>query len=181
MLKPIFILFLFLLSSCQEQKKLSPTEIEDLVKTGPRILFNDGEVRLDGIEEFYIGQSFEDASRFLKKRCVNPLELKPDWKRANTFFLGCLLPEDPKLLSFRIGFHPKLDKKVFTLEVKRVNTNLALIQAQFYKELGTPFEDIPKAGVLRMRSEAYNLFASWDSGMDGPMHLIVGVNPDRIK
>ncbi len=176
------ILFLVLLGSCNaEPNRLQDSEVDALLKDAPRVIVNDGKIRLDGIEEFYLGQSFEEASKFLQKRCVKPLELAPDWKRANTFFLGCLLPDDAKLLSFRIGFHPQLDKQVFTLEVKRANLGLNVIRAQFYKRLGKPFEDIPKAGVLRMRSTDYNLFASWDSGLDGPMHLIVGVNPEKIK
>ena len=175
------LFFLSIVSCKAEPNRLSPSDVESLLKDAPPVIINDGKIRLDGIEEFYIGQSFEDASVFLKKRCVKPLELAPDWKRANTFFLGCLLPDDPKLLSFRIGFHPQLNKQVFTLEVKRPNIMLDAIRAQFYKRLGEPFEDIPKAGVLRMRSKQHNLFASWDSGLDGPMHLIVGVNPETIK
>lgn len=183
MLKTIFFALFFLtIISCQNgPEKLTSAEVESFLKDAPRVIVNDGKVRLDGIEEFYIGQSFEEASAFLKKRCLKPLELAPDWKRANTFFLGCLLPDDPKLLSFRIGFHPQLNKQVFTLEVQRANLSLNTVRAQFYKRLGEPFEDIPKAGVLRMRSKEHNLFASWDNGLDGPMHLIVGINPERIK
>ena len=173
-----FVILAFV--GCDTPPLLSEAEVAAELKGAPQIIIGGEKPTLEGLEAFYLGQPEADAMQKINAWCGNPTVYEGGYRRENAVFRGCATPEHPMLHSFRVGFHPKLDNAVFTLEVKRRSISLPTIRARFYEALGTPFEDLPRSGIVRMRSERYNLFASSDDGKDRPVHIVFGTNPDTF-
>jgi len=180
----LFLSCLLALAACDKSPtpELTKKQVTSLVDGAPKVFVDDGDrVTLEGLEDFHLGQSEKDAMQAIKKRCRHPVVLQGGWMRGYTFFKGCPTPDDPVVQSFRIGFHPDIDNRVFTVELERRNVTPDVLRARFYDRFGTPTEELVRPGIVEDSTARLHVFADWDDGLKGPTHVIVGYRPEIVE
>jgi hypothetical protein len=170
-------------AGCEGPPPMTPAEIEQATQGQSEVFVEvDGKLTLDDTREFYLGQPRDAAEAALEERCEAIVDYKGDWRRAHTNFRGCRLPDDPDIESIRIGFHPEIDDRVFTLEVKRRGYTPELVRARFSQRFGDEVTlDVPRRGTVRMETARHLMFGSWDEGKNGTVHLVFGLSPDAVE
>ena len=180
----LLFLAVFVLWGCHEPP--TPPSADDIaqITEGQPELFivsdSPRRVTLQGLEDFYLGMSEEDAMAQIKKFCRRPVELKGGVGREQSEFRGCLTPDHDELYAFRIGFNKTVSNRVFTLEVKRRPTDLKVVRARFYERFQDVKVDLPKRGTLRMETAEFNLFSDIDDGKSGPTHILLGLTDAEV-
>lgn len=171
------------LVGCDAPVPMSASEIAQATKGQPEVIVEvNGKLTLDDMREFYLGQPEAEAMAALEARCDAIVPYEGGWLRGNTYFRGCILPDDPELESIRVGFHPEMNGAVFTLEEKRKGWSPELVRARFAERFGDELtRDLPRRGTVRMETPDHLMFGSWDSGTQGPAHVIFGMSPEAVE
>ncbi|QDG50016.1 hypothetical protein FIV42_04445 [Persicimonas caeni] len=174
---PAVLLTTILLTACDNRvEPPSAEERQAILKDAPEVFATrDDHATLKGIETLYLGQPKDDALDALAEFCPKTMEYKGGDFAQNAWFRGCVFRE-PRgaLISVRVGFWPKLDDQVATLEVKRTDVKLEAVRERFRDFVDEVTFDVPRAGILEMRSEKYQIHADIDEGADGPTHITMG-------
>jgi hypothetical protein len=139
----------------------------------------------------HLGQSHDAAMQVIKSNCPNTVRLDSKMPGADAYFVGCQLPAPgtrgddidlpESLKSLRVGFWPRIDRRVATLEVKRTHADPAVVWRRFRQALPDDADIIQArwtGQILSAATESYRLHADWDEGSDGPTHLVIGFDPD---
>lgn len=171
-----------LLCACQAPPP-PPTaaEIAALPKDAPAVFVAPPRASLEGLDGLYLGQPQADALKIMETMCSRFVELEGGWKRANTSFKGCHLAGHPTLYTFRVGFNPAIQNRVFTLEVKRRSLQQDLVRKRFWQHFNDIQSDFYRVGMLKGETPAYNMFADWEEGLDGPTHLLLGLTDAEVE
>lgn len=169
------------LPACDFNRKAPPltaAEIQEITEGQPEIfLFQQGTLTLEGMEAFYLGQSQQDAMERLGEVCDVIETYDGGWRHNQSVFKGCVIDEDNRIWSLRVGFWPQNENRVSTLEIKDRPLNPRLVRARFAQSAGQLTMDLPRKGLLMMGSPQYRLYASWEGSEAEPVHLIVGLQP----
>ena len=161
---------------------MSQAEVAAALEGQPPIFhLEEGAMTLEGMEGFHLYQSREEALEELARWCPRTTDYEGDWTQEHTTFKGCKTPDHPWIDTVRIGFHPQLDDRVFTIEQKRRTVPLDAVRARVTAAYGDELvEDVPRAGILMMGTPRYKFFADLDEGKEGLAHVLVGVAPAAI-
>lgn len=179
-------LVLFLLAivvtatACQQQKAppLTQTELDEITRGQPEIFVEiNGALTLEGIEDLYLGQPYDEALAVLNDYCSTLETFEGGWRHNDAVFKGCIIEEGGHITTLRAGFWPQNENRVSTLEIKDRRLSQPLIRARFTQVAGELTQDLPRRGILMMTSPEYRLFASWDDGQNAPVHIIIGFQP----
>lgn len=165
-----------------ERHRLAPPltdqEIATFTEGQPQIFIHQkGSLTLEGIEQFYLGQSYEDAMEELNQLCEVIQVFEGGWRHKHARFKGCDIYEEDRIWTARIGFWPFNDDRVSTLEIQSQVIPMRVVRARFSEIADELTEDLPRRGILMMASTRYKLMANWDDGLDEPVHLIIGYHP----
>lgn len=149
----------------------------------PLLEKRNGHPALAELEEFYLGQSRDAAKNALDSLCEETVRRDSGSLGGDAYFLGCRIEDHPVLEFVRIGFWPKLDERVATLEIKRNPVPPAAVYGRFQQVFQQGFDESPDDMTLlqqaiQIETPNYRFFADWDEGLDGPTHLVVGFAPD---
>lgn len=180
----ILILATTALAACDN--KVPPPSAEErqaILEDAPEIFAaHDDHVTLDGIETIYLGQPKEEALEALGEYCPKTMEYRGGDFAKNAWFRGCVFRE-PRgaVVSVRVGFWPKLGDQVATLEVKRNDVKLDVVRERFRDFADDVTFDVPRAGILEMRTKKYQIHADIDEGAEGPTHITLGYTQDWAK
>ncbi len=166
-------------SSCDRQApRMTAEEIAEVTEGQPEIFVQTEKgLTLEGIEDFYLGQEKEEARSLLEEICDVVEVYDGGWRHKNAVFKGCVIDEDARVWSLRVGFWPHNDDRVSTLEIKDRVLSPQVVRARFTEMSGALVQDLPRRGLVMMANSDHKLFASWDDGLDQPAHLIVGFHP----
>lgn len=138
-----------------------------------------GHPALAELEEFYLGQSRDSAKNALDSFCEETVRRDSGSLGGDAYFLGCRIEDHPVLEFVRIGFWPKLDERVATLEIKRSSVPPAAVYGRFQQVFDESADDSTLLQqAIQIETPNYRFFADWDEGLDGPTHLVVGFAPD---
>lgn len=156
----------------------TPEEHAEILKDAPQLFVpEDGErgPSLAGIGDIYLGQEKEAALAELAKLCPKTMEFRAGKAGENAWFRGCVLREPlDGIVSVRVGFWPRLDDRVSTLDIKRDNITLSQARERFRELVPELKGEYPHPGVIEMRAEKYQMLADIDDGVDGPTHIAMG-------
>ncbi len=183
-----YLLFFFaatlLLTACD--RKLPPPSAEEreaILQDAPEIIVTDDErISLAGIESLYLGQPADEALEALDELCPKTMDYQTGEMGKSASFRGCVFSE-PKgeVLSVRVGFWPKIDDRLATLEVKRSDIELDAVRERFRDFVDDDLSvDLLRSGLLEMRSTKYQLMADTDDGPQGPTHITMGYSPKYV-
>ena len=173
----LVIVALVLLAGCE--RKVEPPGAEErqaILKEAPKVFGTvDDHATLRGVEALYLGQSKDEALDKLGELCPKTMEYRAGEMGGNAWFRGCVFdePRGP-IQSMRVGFWPRVDDRVATLEVKRTDIALKAVRERFRDFADEITVDLPRAGILEMRSKKYQLMADVDEGAEGPTHITLG-------
>lgn len=139
-----------------------------------------GHPALADLEDLHLGQSREAAEATIDQYCGDDvLERGEGPLGGDATFYGCRIDDQETVQFVRVGFWPRLDNRVATLEVKRSSVPPAAVYRSFRKLLDQkPDKELLRANIVQLEYPNYRLFADWDQGLDGPTHLTVGFDPD---
>ncbi len=181
------LLFLILATSltlvaCERNRlanPLSDDEIEELTKGQPQIfLKKDGTLTLEGIEDLYLGQSYDEAMEVLDEYCEYIMVFEGGWRHRDATFKGCdVFKDDGSIMTLRAGFWPFADNRLSTLELRDGAFSMPVVRARFTELADELKEDLPRRGILMMQSTRYRLIASWDDGASEPVRITIGFHP----
>ena len=130
------------------------------------------------IDGLYLGQEHDAALRALADYCKHPVKRGAGMFGGDAYFVGCRLEDRAPLQYIRLGFWPRIDERVATLEIKRDSVPPPVVRKQFLALLdGKPNETLSHR-IIQMTAGRYRFFADWDEGLDGPTHLIIGFSPN---
>lgn len=180
----LLLLAVFLLSiplgGCRNKlaTPLTAEEITALTRGEPVIFtVDDGNLGLEGLDGFYLGQDHQAAMTRLHEVCEVIETFDGGWRHNDAVFKGCIIDTEEITTTLRVGFWPQNGNRVSTLEIKERPLDQRVVRARF-SELAAPLTlDLPRKGLLMMANTRYRLFASWDDGLDGPAHLTIGFQP----
>lgn len=158
----------------------SAERIEALTQDAPQ-LFTTEPPQLEGLEGLYLGMPKEQALEVLSTMCTRLIELDGGRFRGGTYFRGCHTPNHPFLFSFRVGFHPKLNDAIFTLEVKRKPVEQDVVIARIWQKIEGIHTQMIRRAIVRVEAARFNVFADWDDGRDAPTHLLIGFSEAEIE
>lgn len=169
------------LTACDN--KLPPPSAEErqaILNDAPEVFAtHDDHITLSGIETLYLGQSKGEALEALAAFCPKTMEYRGGEFAENAWFRGCVFREPiGPIVSLRVGFWPKLGDQVATLEIKRNDVKLDAVRERFRDFADEVTFDVPRAGILEMRSKKYQIHADIDEGADGPTHITLGFTQD---
>lgn len=180
----VFAAAIFLSAGCD--RKLDPPSLEEqeaILADAPQPFVNDGDrLALAGIEELHLGQAGDEARERLGRLCPKTMEYRNGSEGDKAWFRGCIFsdPEGPNV-SVRVGFWEKLDGRVATLETKRTDTTTAQVRERFRQLADARGEelivDLPREGILEMRTPKHQVMADIDDGAQGPTHITLGYAP----
>lgn len=175
-------LSLILMPACEGPAPQGPTpeKMEALLKDAPTI-FSTDEMKLEGLDGLYLGQSKEEALLVMNQMCKRLNELDGGRFRGGTYFRGCHTPDHPFIYSFRVGFNPKIEDAVFTLEVKRRTLGQELVRARVWDQIPHIHKELVRRGIHRVEAEKFNFLSNWDDGEQGPTHLVFGFSMPEIE
>ena len=158
---------------------LSDTEIQELTDGQPDIFVEKkGTLTLQGIEDLYLGQSYDDAMEVLDDYCEQIMTFEGGWRHSDATFKGCdVFKDEGGIKTLRAGFWPFADNRLSTLEVRDQSISMPVVRARFSQVADELREDLPRRGILMMQSTQYRLIASWDDGTDEPVHITIGFHP----
>ena len=167
---------------CEKHRKappLSDAEIEELVAGQPQIFVDkQSSMTLEGIENLYLGQSYDEAMEALHGYCGDGITVYDGgWRHSDAVFKGCLIDEGTTTRTIRAGFWPFNDDRVSTLEIKSQVIALPVVRARFSQLSQELSLDLPRRGLLQMANNRYRLIANWDEGLDKPVHITIGFHP----
>lgn len=170
------------LAACDRSRTAPPLtddEIEELTDGQPRIFVEKGgTLTLEGIEELYLGQSYDEAMEVLDDYCERIMTFEGGWRHDHATFKGCdVFKDDGHVKTLRAGFWPKADNRLSTLEIRDEAIPLPVVRARFTQLADELREDLPRRGILMMQSSRYRLIANWDDGADEPAHITIGFHP----
>ena len=173
----VFLLCSATFIGCQQRPE-PPTqqEIDAIPADAPVLFVGAPRVSLEGLDGIWLGQSQQEAEAVMSKMCKRFVELK----EPHAVFKGCHLPDHKFIYSFRVGFSPKIENRVFTLETKRRPVDQALVRKRFWQAFPTLKTDYVRQGLLKAETGTYNMFADWEDGMDGPAHILVGLSDAEV-
>lgn len=178
-----YVLFasVIMMVGCQD-RPAPPTEqeIAAIASDAPKVFIGGKEASLEGLDGIWLGQSQADAEAVMKTMCSRFVELDGGWQRAHTIFKGCHLPDDSVLYTFRVGFNPKIQNRVFTVEVKRRYVPQNLVRKRFFQNFAPVNVDYVRAGMLKAETPTTNMFADWEEGVDGPTHILLGLSDVEV-
>ncbi|GEM_PF-5097484 len=130
------------------------------------------------LEGFYLTQPADEAVEHLKTTyCKNPVRRESQYG-DDAYFLGCKLEDHPDLTYLRIGIWPRIGNRIATIEIQRKDTKPATVYDQFKSMMGEPVDHRLEPRLIEFITEDHRMFADWDSGLDGPAHIVVGLDPD---
>lgn len=183
-----YLLFFFaatlLLTACD--RKLPPPseeEREAILQDAPEIIVTeDDRISLAGIDSLYLGQPNDEALAALAELCPKTMDYNTGEIGESASFRGCVFSE-PKgeVRSVRVGFWPKIDDRLATLEVKRADIELEAVRERFRDFVDDELTvDLLRSGLLEMRSTKYQLMADTDDGPQGPTHITMGYSPKYV-
>lgn len=175
-----FLLTITLLGCQSPPPPPTAEELAAIPADAPSIFVGGEQVGLEGLSGLYLGQTQEDAERVMRTMCKRFVELDGGWKRGNTMFKGCHLPDDPMMYTFRVGFSPKLNNRVFTLEVKRRHVDQDLVRKRAWQIFGPLKFDYVRTGFLRFETAKLNIFSDWEDGANGPTHILIGLTDAEV-
>jgi len=185
-LNHLFLLFLglalILTPACEgpAPQGPSPEKMATLLKDAPGI-FSSEELKLEGLDGLFLGQSKDEAHEVMGAMCKRLNELDGGRFRGGTYFRGCHTPDHPFIYSFRVGFNPKIQDAVFTLEVKRRPLDQELVRARTWQQIPHIHKELVRRGIQRVEARQFNFLASWDDGVEGPTHLVFGFSETEIE
>lgn len=146
-----------------------------------------GHPALADLEGFYLGQRRSEARDDLERYCRGEmLRRNSEDRSGEAYFLGCRVDDTPELSFVRVGFWPRLDDRVATLEVKRPTVSPAGVYGALHAFMREePKQKVLNSRVIQVVYPDYRFLADWDQGLDGPTHLTVGfdpqIDPKRVR
>jgi len=146
-----------------------------------------GHPALTDLRDLYLGQSRDSALETIRRYCGDDvIERGEGMFGGEATFLGCRVERDGPVQFVRVGFWPRLDERVATLEVKRTSVPPAAVYDSFRRLIDEePDNRVLRPQIVQLEYPEYRLFADWDQGLDGPTHLTVGfdpkIAPDRAR
>lgn len=165
-------------AGCKRPGPPSPKERAEILKGAPEIFVPETAERgpsFAGIGEIYLGQESDAALQELEKLCPKTMEYRAGDVGENAWFRGCVLKQPVGgILSVRVGFWPKLDERVATLDIKRDDITLGQARERFREFVDELRADYPHPGIVEMRGDKYQMMADIDEGADGPTHIALG-------
>jgi len=174
------ILLAFASTACRSDTT-PPEQWEEVDMAEQPALFEmrNGHPALADLDKLHLGQPRDAAVEALGAYCEHPVRRDSGLFGGDAYFLGCRLEDGETLRYVRVGFWPKIDDRVATLEVKRPTVPPAAVRRAFLDV----FEESPDQKLqlrrIQMTSDRYRMFADWDhDGLEGPVHLVVGFAPD---
>ena len=180
-LTALFVAMTAVSTGCDRDRRVPPLtadEIEELTRGEPQIFVErHGSLTLEGIEDLYLGQSYDEALEVLDDYCDRIKTFDGGWRHKEATFKGCILPADEGYKTIRAGFWPFNDNELSTLEIQSRAISQQVVRARFTELAGELTEDLPRRGILMMASERYRLIANWDDGAHEPAHITVGFPP----
>ncbi len=169
------------LVGCERYRKAPPltdAEIEELTEGQPEIfLRKKGSVTLEGIEDLYLGQPYEEAIEILEEYCDALVVFDGRWRHSDAVFKGCDIFDGNDTKTLRAGFWPFNDDRLSTLEIRHHPIPQPVVRARFAQFADELNEDLPRRGLLIMASTRYRLIANWDAGADEAAHITIGYHP----
>jgi predicted small lipoprotein YifL len=133
---------------------------------------------LADLKGLYLTQPKEEAVAHLKETyCKDPVRRESQYG-DDAYFLGCRLKDDATLAFMRIGIWPRIGNRVATLEIQRKDTKPATVYHQFRELVGKPTQERLEPRMIEFITDTHRMFADWDSGLDKPAHIAVGLDPD---
>ena len=173
---------LTLMTACEGPVPQGPetAKMAELLKDAPPIL-STKDLKLEGLDGLYLGQSKEEALQRMGEMCKRLIELDGGRFRGGTYFRGCHTPDHPYIFSFRVGFNPKIEGAVFTLEVKRRALDQEVVRSRTWDQIPHIHKELVRRGIQRVEAEKFNFLASWDDGVEGPTHLVFGFSEAEIE
>ncbi len=174
--------FLLFAAACEHHRKVPPlteAELEELTVDQPRLFVETGgTLTLEGMEELYLGQPYEEAMEALGGYCGDRINVfEGGWRHSDAVFKGCLVDEGSTTITLRAGFWPFNDNRVSTLEIRSQRVSLPVVRARFSQISNELTMDLPRRGLLQMANSRYRLVANWDEGLDQPAHITIGYHP----
>lgn len=171
-----------LLSTACKRNRTAPTlsaeEIQELTKDQPDIFIKrDGSLTMEGVENLYLGQSYDDAMEVLDDYCEVIKVFEGGWRHSHAVFKGCIIGSGPEAKTIRAGFWPFNEDRLSTLEIQSRPIPQPVVRARFTEIADELKEDLPRRGLLVMASSRYRLLANWDDGVDEPAHITIGFHP----
>ena len=167
--------------ACERHRTVPPLtddEIEELTEGQPRIFIKEqGTLTLEGIEDLYLGQPYDEAMAVLDEYCEVVKVYEGGWRRKDAVFKGCNIFDVDPPKTLRAGFWPFNDDRLSTLEIRQHPIPRDVVRARFTQLADHLNEDRPRRGILIMASTRYRLIASWDDGIDEPAHITIGLHP----
>jgi hypothetical protein len=168
--------------ACEHHRKVPPLseeEIRELTADQPQLFIDTGAtLTLEGMEDLYLGQSYEDGMEALRSYCGERINVfDGGWRHSDAVFKGCLVDEGSTTITLRAGFWPFNDNRVSTLEIRSQRVSLPVVRARFTELSDELTMDLPRRGLLQMANSRYRLVANWDEGLDQPAHITVGYHP----
>jgi hypothetical protein len=160
----------------------SEAEARQILEGQPSIFVEkDDHYSLEGLDGIELGDTKDQALEKLEDICPQTMEYRVGKLGGNAWFRGCEFdkPQDG-VVSVRVGFWPKLDDRVATLEVKREGLSAPVVSERFRQFVGGVESETVRSGFVQMRAKKYQMMADWDEGKDGPAHIATGFNPDNI-
>jgi len=139
-----------------------------------------GHPALANLEDLHLGQSREAARETLDPYCGDDvIERGEGPLGGDATFYGCRIDDMEAVQFVRVGFWPRLDNRVATLEVKRSSVPPAAVYRAFRRLLESePDKQVLRSQIVQLEYPEYRLFADWDQGLEGPTHLTVGFDPE---
>ncbi|MFB6263188.1 MAG: hypothetical protein ABEL76_06110 [Bradymonadaceae bacterium] len=182
----VFVLVGLLLSGCDRNSNDLPVSW-DPSPTGefPTVLERRGKHPTPAdLPNLALGQSKERALEHLKTYCSDPVRREGGLWDGKAYFLGCRVEGEGDLDFVRVGFWPRLNDRVATLEVKRSSIPPVIVWRNIRNVLPNRTDTALLHRLIRIETKRYRLMADWDRGHDGPVHITVGfapdISPDRI-
>lgn len=139
----------------------------------------DGHPALADLDGLFLGQPKKKALEALHAYCKHPVRRDAGMMGGEAYFLGCRLETHETLNYVRVGFWPKIDERVATLEIKRTPVPPHAVRRAYLDILEESPKETYNPRRLQIVSNSYRLFADWDAeGREGPVHVMVGFAPD---
>lgn len=145
--------------------------------TAPELLERrHGRPALTDLDGLYLGQPAEEGRTNLESYCDDPVRREQEGSGA--YFLGCPADQVDGVEMIRVGFWPRIDERVATLEVKRTFVAPPAVWSALQPFVDSATETNRTAQTITALDDNWRFFADWDQGYDGPVHLTVGLDPD---
>jgi hypothetical protein len=169
-----------LVAGCQDEST-PPKDWSSVDQAQQPTLFEarNGHPALRDLEGLHLGQSHDEAMDALHTYCKNPVRREKGYFGGGAYFVGCRITEHDRLHYVRLGFWPRIDDRLATLEIKRATVPPMAVRHQALALFeGQQTEQTYQSRMLQVIGDTYRVYADWDEGLDGSTHIIVGFDPD---